>query len=260
MNKKFISFSGGVESRTMAILFGANSTLLFVDTGSEHEELYKSIDEFEIFIEKFHKGSCKLLKLKHPNGSLEEEIIRKKFMPSIWKRYCTYRHKVKVIDDFLKNEGDCELAIGLNVDEDRRTGNLEELKNVSYTYPLQFDAIGYIGGLDRDDCENLLLVHGVHPKFPPYMSRGGCKFCFFKSEKEYKAMYFLNRKEFDEVLLLEERLQDKRSKHYSIMSNQKSMKQLATECKSESDFLKTDFKDIYAETNKKTYCGLFCHR
>jgi len=31
--KKFLSFSGGVESRTMAILFGKNADAIFADTG-----------------------------------------------------------------------------------------------------------------------------------------------------------------------------------------------------------------------------------
>ncbi len=39
--KKLLSFSGGVESRTMAILFGNKADAIFSDTGSEHEVLYQ---------------------------------------------------------------------------------------------------------------------------------------------------------------------------------------------------------------------------
>lgn len=34
--KRFISFSGGVESRTMAVLFGNKADAIFADTGAEH--------------------------------------------------------------------------------------------------------------------------------------------------------------------------------------------------------------------------------
>jgi hypothetical protein len=258
--QKFISFSGGVESRTMAILYGKGATLLFSDTGSEHEALYESIDQFEKWIIAFHKGECKLLKVKHPTETLEQAIIRKKFMPSRQRRYCTYDHKIEIIDNFLKSQGECELMIGLNADEDR-TGNLSSLSNVNYTYPLKNPQPFFEIGLNRDDCEYLLNLHGVHPSFPAYMSRGGCKFCFFKSVNEYKAMYHLNRQEFESVLALEKGIQDKRKKYFGIVEGGKSIAQIAKIAKSEQDFLfATDFKEIYNEGQKKHYCGLFCHR
>ena len=41
MSKQYISFSGGVESRTMALLYGDKADAIFSDTGSEHDELYE---------------------------------------------------------------------------------------------------------------------------------------------------------------------------------------------------------------------------
>ena len=259
MKKTYISFSGGVESRTMAILYGKGATLIFCDTGSEHEELYKSIDHFEQWVKNFHKGDIELLRIK-PDNTLEEEIIRKKFMPSPTKRFCTATHKIKVIDRFLRNAGECKLMIGLNADEDRK-GNLEELPNVEYCYPLKNEQTNFPMGLNRDECEEMLKFYGVHPTFPPYMARGGCKFCFFKSPKEYKAMFHLNRTEFDTVLNLEIAIQDKKKKYFGIIQGGKSIAQIARESEEEERFLHADdFKDLYKETSKKTYCGLFCHR
>jgi len=134
------------------------------------------------------------------------------------------------------------------------------LKNVAYTYPLKNSQPFFEFGLNRDDCEELLNLHGVHPYFPAYMSRGGCKFCFFKSVNEYKAMYHLNRVEFDEIVQLETDLQDRRGKHYAIQSNRKPMKQIEAEAKSEAAFLQMDFSELYNEAKKRHYCGLFCHR
>ena len=90
------------------------------------------------------------------------------------------------------------------------------------------------------------------------MLRGGCRMCFFKSEKEYKAMYHLNRKEFNEVMAFEEKIQDQRKKFYAIMGNGKSLRQLANECNNE---LFTDVESLYADYKKDgKSCGAFCRR
>lgn len=249
--------SFGVESSTMGILYGKGAKLLFVDTGSEHKELYARIDKYEKFIMDFHKGDCELIRLRGNyktkgivTDSLTEAIEIGQYMPSGQARFCTRVFKIEPIDNYLKGK-EAELLIGFNLDEEGRTGNLEKLININYRYPLIED------GYTREDCEAILEFHGMHPSFPVYMSRGGCKFCFFKSEKEYKAMYYLDRETFNEVRDLENKIQDKRPKHFSIMSNQKSMNQLERECKQEIPF---DYTEIYKEVEKKTYCGAFCHR
>lgn len=259
--KRFISLSGGVESSTMAILYGKGATLLWVDTGAEHDKMYERIEKFEQFILDFHKGDCELIRLKgkytHKKSiltSLWETIRTIMFMPSGLARYCTRAFKIEPIDEFLSKQGECELLIGFNADEEPgidRVGNLMKCPNVHYTYPL------YDEGYSREDCEAILEFHGVHPSFPVYMSRGGCKMCFFKTEKEYKAMYYLNREEFNEVKELELSIQDRRKKFFSIMPSGKSMQQLEKECREEIPF---DYSEIYKETNKKVYCGAFCHR
>jgi hypothetical protein len=91
------------------------------------------------------------------------------------------------------------------------------------------------------------------------MMRGGCKMCFFKSEKEYRAMYHLNIKEFEEMIAFEEAIQDKRLKFYSIMQNGKSLRQLANECKREK-LMFSEIETLYKSLKKETSCGAFCHR
>lgn len=260
--KKFISFSGGVESTTMCILYGKGATAIWCDTGAEHEEMYNRINEVEQRLIELHKGNFSLVKLKgvvkHKGikyEGLEDLAVAYKFMPSGQSRYCTNYFKIKPIDEYLSKQGECELMIGLNYDEQGRTGNLELAKNVTYTYPLIED------GLTRDDCEDILNLHGLHPKFPVYMLRGGCKMCFFKTKKEYKALYFLNKKEFEQVMIFEESLQDKKNKFYSIMSNGQSLRELAKECEREYQFLKdADWNELYKSLKKETSCGAFCHR
>ena len=81
--------------------------------------------------------------------------------------------------------------------------------------------------------------------------------CFFKSEKEYRAMYHLNRNEFNEVMAFEKAIQDKRQKFYSIMGNGKSLQQLAQECETEL-FNDKSLYDDYKKDGKS--CGAFCRR
>ena len=253
MKKKFISFSGGVESTTMCILYGKGATAIWCDTGAEHELMYKRIDDVEQKLIELHDGDFNLIRVKNEKyNSLEEYATKSKFMPSGQARYCTRMFKIEPIDDFLSKQGECELMIGFNVDEEDRTGNLGLKKNVKYTYPL------IENDLTRTECEDILRQYGLHPSFPAYMLRGGCRMCFFKSEKEYRALYYLNRSEFNKMLEFEDNMQDKRLKFYSIMSNGKSLKELAKQCSQELEF---DFEQIYSDYKKENKsCGAFCHR
>jgi 3'-phosphoadenosine 5'-phosphosulfate sulfotransferase (PAPS reductase)/FAD synthetase len=257
-SNKYISFSGGVESTTMCVLYGKGAKAIWVDTGAEHKEMYDRIDFVESKIKELHGGDFELIRLKGKGRykgvdyeNLEEMVVVQKFMPSQQRRYCTYYFKIKPIDDFLIDAGECELMIGFNYDEQGRTGNLEMNANVKYLYPL------IENGLTRDDCEDVLKLHGLHPNFPVYMLRGGCRMCFFKSEKEYRAMYHLNKKEFEEVMIFEEKIQDERKKFYSIMGNGKSLRQLSKECESEL-FVDPGLYDSYKKEAKA--CGAFCRR
>lgn len=166
-------------------------------------------------------------------------------------RWCTGSFKVEPIDLYLSSFVSASLAIGLNFDEQGREGNLEKLEFVDYWYPLI--ELGYT----RSDCEDILIENGLHPSFPVFMQRGGCRMCPFKTEKEYRAMYFLSREEFFEVMLFEEAIQDRRKKFYSIMGNGKSLRRLAEECENSL----YDSSEYYLKKNKnETSCGLFCHR
>jgi translation initiation factor 1 (eIF-1/SUI1) len=99
----------------------------------------------------------------------------------------------------------------------------------------------------------------MHPNFPVYMMRGGCRMCFFKSEKEYKAMFHLNYNEFMEVLEFEEKIQDKRKKFYSIMGNGKRLRDLMIDCENEK-LMFPDIEKLYKSLKKEVSCGAFCHR
>ena len=58
-------------------------------------------------------------------------ILKKdyKYMPANNARFCTRIFKIEPIEKYLKDKGEIEMCIGLNYDEQGRTGNLEKLKN-----------------------------------------------------------------------------------------------------------------------------------
>ena len=259
---KYISFSGGVESTTMCILYGKGAKAIWCDTGAEHDVMYERIDKVEKYLIELHKGDFELIRLKPKakhKGKWYEGLLKLaiayKFLPSPIARYCTGKFKIEPIDEYLSKLQNATLMIGFNVDEENaREGNFEKIKTITYEYPLVDD------GYDRKDCEEILNLHGMHPKFPIYMSRGGCKMCIFKSKKEYKAMYFLNPKEYWQVVDFEESLQDARKKFYSIIPDI-SLRDLAAECEREKAFLgEAEILKLYQREIKAKTCGAFCGR
>ncbi|MEO7171317.1 phosphoadenosine phosphosulfate reductase family protein [Flavobacterium sp.] len=103
--KRFISFSGGVESTTMCVLYGKGAKAIWCDTGAEHELMYERIDEVEKEIKALHEGDFDLIRVKSTkHEGLEQYAIKRKFMPSGQQRYCTRLFKIEPIDDFLSTQ------------------------------------------------------------------------------------------------------------------------------------------------------------
>jgi 3'-phosphoadenosine 5'-phosphosulfate sulfotransferase (PAPS reductase)/FAD synthetase len=256
--KRFIAFSGGVESSAMCILYGKNATPVFTDTGFEHKPMLARIEMMEGALKKIHGDEFTILKLRADNvegtgtSTLPDYIKKRKFYPNPLARFCTRLFKIEPLDEFLSGQGECEVLIGLNADEeDEREGNYGECKNVTYRYPLVDD------GLSRADCEALLKQHGLMPKFPSYMRRGGCVGCFFKAKSEYKEMARLAPEEAYMVAELEEAIQDKRGTYYHIHGGIKNMRAFIEAARAQQYFKLDDSQDA-APTGKG--CGVFCHR
>lgn len=262
MSKKFISFSGGVESTTMCILYGKGNKAIWCDTGAEHDEMYQRIDECEKALKAIHGNDFEIIRLKanvkvkgNFVSSLVDAIIGWKYMPSQGRRWCTGKFKIEPIDNFLKSQGECELMIGLNADEEKREGNWGLMTNVKYSYPLQEDDI------TRDECKDILREYDLLPDFPLYMNRGGCFMCIYKSVNEYKAMYIFDRKTFDKVKNIEEKVQDKRSNFFTISVNKMPMYHIQNLIENEVRLWGIDaVKDFYQQIEQKQACGAFCHR
>lgn len=184
--KRFISFSGGVESTTMCILYGKGATAIFSDGKAEHKKMYERLELVERKLKELHNGDFELVRLnataKYKGeyyDSLENLIVAQKYMPSGQSRFCTRQFKIEPIDNFLSQYDEVELMIGLNADEENsREGNWGLQKNVKYSYPLVDE------GLTRDDCEDILNLYNLHPNMPVYMLRGGGVVCVSSNQKK----------------------------------------------------------------------------
>ena len=251
--KKFIAFSGGVESSTMCVLFGNKADAIFSDTGAEHSEIYDRIALVETWVRNNIRADFKVYQIRNKKeGSLIDYAIKSKFLPNFQARYCTRMFKIEPIDEYLEQYKDngVELMIGLNADEiEMRTGNHGNKKFVKYSYPL------VDSNITRDGCKIILNKVGLLPEFPAYMQRGGCYMCYYKSNKEYEALALLNPKEFKLVEDLENDIQDKREDFFSIKQG-RTMKQIR---EGVSNLI---FKpnEIYPTINNATKCGVFCNR
>jgi 3'-phosphoadenosine 5'-phosphosulfate sulfotransferase (PAPS reductase)/FAD synthetase len=250
--KRFISFSGGVESSTQCLIYGSVAKPIFADTGAEHEEMYERLDYFEKRMKEFHGSQFEIIRVSA--GSLKDYIKKTKFFPAPTQRYCTRMFKIKPIDDFLMAQGECELMIGLNANEaSDRVGNLEMVENVKYTYPL------IENGLTREHCKALLRKANVEPAFPPYMQRGGCDICFYKSKKEWRSLVLLNEQKALELAEFEESIQDRRDKYYYMNSAIGRMRNFIQSVKDQGELF--DMSQTYPTYDDiHSPCGVFCHR
>lgn len=244
----------------MGVLYGDKAIPMFCDTGWEHDEMYERIDFVQKRLSEIHEKEIKIIRIAPTNiqgtgaKTLPEYIKIAKFYPGPMARFCTRLGKIEPMDKYLSTLGPCRLAIGLNYDEaDERVGNYGKCENVTYEYPLVDDKI------TRPTCEAILKHYGLMPKFKAYMTRGGCKGCFFKGKKEYAAMALQSPKEAYEVAELEEAIQDKRGEYYHIHGDIPNMRRFIEETR-QQNLIPPDEMYSQKPDTMTTSCGVFCHR
>lgn len=262
MQELWASFSGGVESTTLCLLFGHRCRGVFADAGWEHAVMYERITHVEETIRRRHPTFCiERVRAENADGTgtnnLLDYIRLRKFYPSALARYCTRIFKIEPIDRFLSSRGKVELMIGLNYEErDSREGNHGLLANVTYSYPL-IDM-----KLTREACIAILKEHDLEPRFPPYMARGGCVGCHFKRKSEYAAMAVHSPAEFDQVADVEEAIQDRRGTFYAVRDGIPNMRRFGEAKRREHESQGQLFPLQMADDAipPPSACGVFCHR
>jgi hypothetical protein len=148
METKIISFSGGRSSGMMLkimqdnALIDSNTHVIFANTGKEHEETLKFVDECSkrwsipvVWLEyidtaPFYKVVT--FETAARNGEPFEAILRKrknKYLPNLFRRLCTEDMKVKTIHRYVKNTLKAKqylTYLGIRADEPKRIARMRE--------------------------------------------------------------------------------------------------------------------------------------
>jgi hypothetical protein len=169
--KKIFNFSGG---RTSAMMVAENyqqgDLVIFCDTGREHPNTYKFINDFEAF------ENIPVIYLKY-EGGFENLIAKKKIVPNIMMRFCTIELKIKTVRRYLRSIGltKYQNIIGFRYDEQRRIANYKEhWKTVSTSFPLN-DA-----KVSKQDVLNYWANKSYNLETPAIL--GNCDLCFLKGK------------------------------------------------------------------------------
>ena len=114
-------------------------------------------------------------------------------------------------------------------------------------------------GMTRGDVLTVCLARDLLPRYPIYMSRGGCVGCFYKRKSEVTAMVHLRPDVMDELQALEEEVQDRREKYAVLFP---SIGMSIREFRQQP--LLFDVEQVYGDALRRDEmtpaCGLFCNR
>ena len=188
------SVSGGKDSLAMALYLKENGFeetneihWVFCDTGWEHPELYRYIDEVvePLLGENFHR-----LRSKRFPGGMIDMIRKKKTFPTRISRFCTSELKIEPVKAFLKelrDKGHDPInAVGIRAQESYRRSMMDEWDEQG---PMKVDTwrplISWV-------IEEVIEIHHRHSVLPVSLyykkenpvKRVGCWPCIMSSKAE----------------------------------------------------------------------------
>lgn len=188
--KKYLSFGGGVNSTALLLLLrdeGEKFEPIFVNHGTDWPETYQYIEYL-----KFHLLDFNLTEIK-PNyqgySNLYDYCKAKKFLPSIYLRWCTYRFKLQPLWDYV--EKPCIMYIGISAEEKHRI-LVKQPKGITGKWPLVEK------GITRNECIKIIRDSGLEVPV-----KSGCYICPFQSKKQLRKLYAKHPNLFEKVVELE---------------------------------------------------------
>jgi len=244
----FVSVSGGLDSTALSILVSKkipDARYIFADTGDEFPQVYNHLTKME------ERLNIKI-ETAWNDKKLGEYEIESKYFPSHKQRFCTRMFKIEPIERYLKVYEPFKLAIGLRADEDRK-GNIADYA----VYPLQE------WGIKKCDVVTICQQYDLIPKYPWYMSRGGCYSCFYKSKEELIALAQNEPKLFDVLIDREELVQDKRQGYYPMFHALQKDKRMYIPLRKVKEIAQNQ-KQIEMFDRPQIYenedCGIYCRK
>lgn len=165
--KTVVSYGAGTNSTAMLVGLHERGErpdlILFADTGGERPETYRHRDTVSDWCE--IAGFPKIITVKAPNKTLENDCLDRKALPSIAYGFktCSLRWKKEPQDKWLRNNGmaDATRLIGIDAGEMHRAKDYPNTR-----YPL----IEWNWG--RDECIDAIKRAGL-----PQPGKSSCFFC-----------------------------------------------------------------------------------
>ena len=191
-----INLGLGVNSTAILALIKLNKLKLsnpicvFADVGAEKKETYEYLE----FLKKVSPLPINIVKSDEKAGSLLDYCKKNEILPQRFMRWCTDRWKRKPLEKFRKSitgeSEDYKIVIGIAYDESHRAKRWMNDKNA--LFPL-IDL-----EMTRQDCIDVIKEVGW--KVPV---KSGCWFCPFAPLDEFVELKKNNRKQYEELCLLE---------------------------------------------------------
>jgi len=197
---RLLSFSGGVQSTTLALLSAAGKLpmldgAIFADTGGEMAQTHRTVRAVA------ERVPFPVHTVMHWSGSLAEHLIEGEGglspvdIPAftsepngILRRFCTGNYKRDVVSREIRRllgkrhgpvNGQVELWIGISTDEAQRAKQDTRARFRVRRFPLIQDL-----GWSRSDCEEWLAAE--HPDM--IVRRSSCTFCPFHLEGDWNRV------------------------------------------------------------------------
>jgi 3'-phosphoadenosine 5'-phosphosulfate sulfotransferase (PAPS reductase)/FAD synthetase len=191
--KNYLSFGAGVNSTALMLYLldkGVGFESVFVNHGTDYPETYE-------YVQYLKDNGYRITVIK-PNfegfDNLYEYCRARKFLPSLQKRWCTYRFKLKPIRDYV--ERPCTMFIGISFDEKDRAKPKEHYYKKSNSIRVEYPLID--AQITREDCKKIILSHGL--KVPP---KSGCWICPAQTHRQIIQLYVHHPDLFQKVVDLE---------------------------------------------------------
>ena len=198
------SVSGGKDSAALSLWLteqGIEHDRIFADTGWEHPETYRYIDEvLEPALGPIARVRGKLL--------MPELIRHKKMFPSRVRRFCTQELKVRPLARWFRDQDDDMVnAVGIRGAESKSRAGLPR-----WEYSKEFDADVWRPLIDWSEADVIAMHrrHSLAPN-PLYLmgaERVGCWPCIFSRKREIRRVSELTSWRIDQIRELEAELGD----------------------------------------------------
>lgn len=228
MTVHLISLGAGVQSSTLALMAAAGeitpmpTAAIFADTGDEPQSVYDWLNWLETQLPfPIHRvGNAKgalsaevlTVKTNQKTGkpyyaSLIPAFVESKRGASIQPRHCTYQYKIKPILKQARLFGSIKrgqksvgavMWLGISRDEAHRM-KPSRVAWCEYRWPLIEKAVR------REDCLRWMADNGY-----PTPPRSACRYCPFKSNKEWQHLKTTEPVEFEKAVEFERQLRDMR--------------------------------------------------